>query len=83
MAKKAPEVPAVKTIDTDPPRLPNAYVPNEKVVKRDPNKSDVIRMWKGGEHRRAFELAVALKLNDADRAEVIGACDGIRDLGRL
>lgn len=63
------------------PPLKNPYAPNAKEAPaRKRTKADVIRMWAGGEHRRALDLARSLKLSDKDEAEVIEACPGWHEL---
>lgn len=67
---------------------PKPSIPNPALVGMEPkptarrqkSKTTVIRMWSGGSHLEAKNLAKTLKLSEGDRAEIVAACLGWNDI---
>ena len=77
---KAPTT-APKPVRTEPTRLPNAYTPGvAHEGEPDASSKTVIKLWNGGERRRAADLAKTLSLSAEDEAAVRAACPGWDEL---
>lgn len=81
--KIAPVAPVAPVTAPEPaaPRIDNPFVPGQSYeAPPGATAATVVKLWAGGEHRNAMDLADALKLSAADVALVRASCPGWDEL---
>lgn len=80
----ADAAPAEASGDAADTHLANPYVPGDEAKPAVPTEpvtvKGIIKLWGGGEHRRAMTASYAL--SDEDRAEVAANCPGWAELAQ-